>query len=84
MPGPAFARKFCRCLSCILSVRSFLCKGAFGSTTRWRGMMQVALVKAAGRLKQQIWKTTLSQAPEVVQQQDLSPFVLVICNVRSI
>lgn len=47
-------------------------------------MLQVALVKAAGRPEQQVWKTTLAKASEVVQQQDLSPCVLVIGDVCSI
>jgi siroheme synthase len=43
--------------------------------------MQVALVKAAGRPDQKVWKTTLAEASEVVQEHNLSPSVLVVGDV---
>jgi siroheme synthase len=46
--------------------------------------VQVTLVKAAGRPEQQIWKSTLAQASDEIQQRDLSPCVLVIGNVCGI
>jgi siroheme synthase len=49
-----------------------------------RVCVQVAVVKAAGRPEQAVWRSTLQAAEAEIDEPDLSPCVVIIGRVSSI